>query len=93
MYHETVEDALSTLEGALTADGFDDCIIGIALRCGQPDLVVYDSAKIVDKLVLRDGMTYEDAVEFFEYNILGAWVGEGTPLYMTPIQKRTDDPA
>lgn len=91
--YETVEDALASLEGsgARIADGFDDCIIGIASRCGQPDLVVYDSVKIVDKLVLRDGMSYEDAVEFYEYNILGAWVGEGTPLYITPIQTQPDD--
>ena len=26
-------------------------------------------------------MTYEDAVEFFEFNTTGAWVGEGTPLF------------
>ena len=27
-------------------------------------------------------MTNEEAIEFFEYNIQGAWVGEGTPCYV-----------
>jgi hypothetical protein len=30
----------------------------------------------------RDGMTHEEAIEFFDFNIAGAYVGEYTPIYM-----------
>jgi len=41
---------------------------------------------MVDLLVFRDEMTYEEAVEYIEYNCLGAWVGERTPLIVMPIE-------
>lgn len=65
----------------LMCDGYDDAVIGVARRCGQPDLVVYDSEKIVRALV-KSGMTRHEAFEYFEFNIAGAWVGEGTPLFL-----------
>jgi hypothetical protein len=67
---------------ALLADDFDDAIIGVAERCGQPTLVVYDIAKCINILVERDGLSRSDAQEFLEFNTLGAWVGEMTPLFM-----------
>jgi hypothetical protein len=69
-------------EEALLADGFDDAIIGMAERCSKPALVVYDIEKCVDILVARDGMEWSDALEFLEFNTLGAWVGEMTPLFL-----------
>jgi hypothetical protein len=67
---------------ALKADGLDDAVIGIGYRCGQPDLLVYDVDKVLDILVERDGMSYEEAREFFDFNIGGAWMGEGTPVWL-----------
>jgi hypothetical protein len=69
-------------EEALLADGFDAAVIGVAERCSKPALVVYDAEKCIDILVERDGMTPEEAREFFEFNTLGAWAGEGTPLFL-----------
>ena len=68
----------------LKADGFDDCILGTVERCGKPPHLVYDAEKVVAKLVSRDGMSWDEAQEFFEFNIAGAWVGEGTPGYLYP---------
>jgi hypothetical protein len=68
---------------ALLADGFEDAIVGVAERCGQPTLVVYDVARCLDILMQRHGMTDEAAAEYFSFNTLGAWVGEHTPLYLT----------
>ena len=75
---------------ALTADGFDDAIMGIGERCGQPTLVAYDRAKCIQILIDRDGMDYEEAVEFFEFNTVGAWVGENTPIFITLWQDVED---
>jgi|TARA_R110000787_G_scaffold107496_2_gene215511 hypothetical protein len=66
----------------LIADGLDAAIIGVGARCGQPDIVAYNVEKVLEILVARDGMTYEEALEFYEFNIAGAWVGDQTPLWV-----------
>ena len=70
--------------GGLKMDGCDDCVIGVAEGCSKIPLLVYDRDKIVEKFV-KDGMTYEDAQEYIDFNIAGAWVGEGTPLMFSGI--------
>lgn len=67
--------------GALLADGFDDAILGVAERCGQPPLVAYDRCRCIDILVAQ-GMSREDAEEYFEFNVAGSWVGEQTPVWI-----------
>lgn len=69
----------------IRACGLDDAIIGVGQRCGHVNVIVYDSQKIVDILVERDGMDREEAWEYFEFNILGAYVGESTPMYLLPL--------
>jgi hypothetical protein len=66
----------------LKADGFDKAVIGIGQRCGAKDIIVYDALKCINILVERDGMIFEEAREFFEFNTLGAWVGEETPMFV-----------
>ena len=66
---------------ALLADGFDDAILGVAERCGQPTLVAYDRSRCIDILVAQ-GMDREEAEEYFEFNVAGAWVGEQTPVWI-----------
>jgi hypothetical protein len=50
---------------------------------GQDDAslrVVYSANKIID--ILAEEMTHEEAEEFYEYNILGAYMGDMTPIYV-----------
>ena len=67
---------------ALLADGFEDAFIGIA-RIFTRALACYDYEACLDTLVLRDKMTYEEAVEYFDFNVQGAYVGENTPVFLT----------
>jgi hypothetical protein len=67
---------------ALLADGFEAALVGVAQRCGQPTLAVYDYDLAVKVLVERDGMTHEEAVEWMEFNVVGAWMGEHTPVWL-----------
>ena len=60
---------------------FDEAIIGIAERCGQPPLVAYDRARCIE-ILMREGMDHEEAEEFYEFNTAGAWMGEGTPIFI-----------
>jgi hypothetical protein len=62
----------------LFADGYDECIIGLTFR-GDVPVVLYSSDKIVDKLT--NDMTEEEAWEFFDYNVVGTYAGERTPLF------------
>ena len=63
---------------AIVWDDLDDAIIGYH----SDGKVVYDQDKIIDILMERDGMTSEDAIEHFHFNIGGAHVGEYTPLHI-----------
>ena len=63
---------------ALFADGFDESIIGIDTK-GR---VTYSVNKIIQTLINRDDMTEEEAREFFDFNIDGAYIGEYTPIYI-----------
>lgn len=66
----------------LFADGFDDAIIGIASRCGMEDVVAYSVQKIIDILINRDDMNMDEAWEHYHFNIVGAYVGEMTPIFI-----------
>ena len=70
---------------SLTIDGHDDAIIGVATQHGGLDVFVYDEDKIIDKL--QEDMSYEEAVEYFDFNISGAYVGPTTPMFMTYVDK------
>jgi hypothetical protein len=72
------------VDGLLTADGFDAAIIGIGSRCGQPDIVAYDVEKVIE-ILTEDGMSHEEAVEFYDFNIVGGWQGERTPLWVRTV--------
>lgn len=66
----------------LLADGFETAFVGMAVREGQ-EVAVYDTAKCAELLINRDGMKLEEAQEYLEFNVTTAWVGKGTPIFMT----------
>jgi hypothetical protein len=70
---------------ALFADGFDAALVGAGRRCGQPTVAVYDYNKAVGVLEQRDGMSQEEAMEFMEFNVVGAWVGDNTPVWLVTV--------
>ena len=69
----------------LSEPEFDAAIVGIAERIGMSEVVVYDITKIIDVLCERDGMNRDMAAEYYEFNILGAYVGERTPLFINLV--------
>jgi hypothetical protein len=64
---------------------FDAAILGVAERIGMSPIVAYDTAKIIDILCERDGMEDDEAADFFEFNIAGAYVGDRTPIFIAQI--------
>jgi hypothetical protein len=88
MDRETINAVAEAMDDSLLlTDGFDEAFIGIAKRCGQPTLAVYSWEKMLDVLVDRDGMEHDDAAEYIDYNVIGSWVGERTPIVLIEISE------
>lgn len=63
---------------------FDEAIVGVLQRPLLSDTVaIYDREKVIDAMVDSMGMEDRDeAEEYFEYNTIGAYMGEETPVYL-----------
>jgi len=61
----------------LKADGYDNCIIGVDEKSMR---LIYSVEKIIETL-MESGMSSDDAQEWYEFNIVGAYMGEKTPVY------------
>ena len=75
----------------LKADGIDDAVIGTTMLWGKEgrvhgraliEVLVYSAEACINILIERDGMDYEEAVEFFEFNVTGAYMGKQTPIFV-----------
>ena len=76
------------MEGVLLADGLEDAFLGVSCGFG-PSKAIYDWDKCVEVFMNRDGMTYEEAVEWIDYNVTGAYVSEQTPEFIFMYDKRS----
>jgi len=76
---EDNEDEELEFTEILFADGYDEAILGFA-RQFDKTFVVYDYRKVMQ--ILERDMDPEEAEEFFQFNMLGAWVGDATPAYL-----------
>lgn len=80
------EDLLFELEEneCLVADGLEDALIGVS--GGTNPVAVYDIEKCLD--ILENQFKDEsdepriDAIEYFEFNVIGSYVGEKTPIFI-----------
>lgn len=83
---EQINDVLVEMEeSTLLMDGFEEAFIGFSRRINEPLLAVYSWELMVKLLMERDGMSYDDATEYIDFNCIGAWVGEQTPIIVMPI--------
>jgi|TARA_R110002012_G_C11406166_1_gene586415 hypothetical protein len=67
-------------------EDFDYAIVGIAERINMEPVVVYDRSKILKQL--QKEMPPVSAVEYFEFNILGSYVGEKTPIFINFVENK-----
>jgi hypothetical protein len=80
MNRQAIEEYFQSVESeALVIDGMDEAIIGVAQQFTNAPLVAYSMSKIIN-ILMEQGMDHEEALEYFEFNIQGAWLGEGTPV-------------
>ncbi len=65
----------------LKIDGFDDAIIGVE----ENEFKLVYSIKHCLEILMKEGMSEIDAIEYFEYNIQNSYVGERTPIFVNLI--------
>lgn len=84
-------DTVSEMEPELIVyDGLDDALIGLGQQFNTTALV-YDIKKVIE-IFVEDGMSEEDAVEHFNFNVVGAWTGEHTPIFLEKWEEDDRDP-
>jgi len=60
--------------------------VGVGVQGGKHNpVVVYDRERCIEILMARDGMSEDEAEEFFCFNTEGAWVGDYTPVWLSGV--------
>ena len=79
----------------LKIEGHDDAIIGPAMIWRESglmaEILVYDAEKIRETLMKRDGMSHDEAREYIEFNIEGAYMGPDTPILVWVNDQWSED--
>lgn len=79
-------------EGAILLDGMEAAIVGV-VNSFEGRKIMYSTEKILE-ILQQDGMTYSEAEEYFDYNILGLYAGGQNPVFLdynvTPVKTKED---
>ena len=67
---------------ALFMEDMDEAIIGICRKAGSPSVLAYDYDKYAEVLMEQENMSYGEAVEWMEFNVVSAYMGEHTPVFI-----------
>lgn len=78
---EYIADCGFEEEDIILYDGFENAFIGLASKFHSIS-AVYDYDKSLDILINRDGMSPEEADEYMQFNVVGAWLGDSTPVFI-----------
>jgi len=84
---QILEDFGEEAETILFADGFDDAILGVGNTFGGKLCAIYDIDAIIE-ILMKQGMDYAEALEHYDFNIAGSYVGEQTPIFMHKIERQ-----
>lgn len=66
----------------LLADGFENAFLGVGQQFNT-FFAIYDRNKCID--ILSEEMSPDEAVEYFDFNVTGAYVGKNTPVFVDII--------
>jgi hypothetical protein len=68
----------SEYEEVVLIDGLDDAFIG----CTPEGVAIYNVDRCAEIVAEDSNMPIEDAIEYVQYNVVGAYVGPKTPLFI-----------
>lgn len=84
---DEIKDYISEIDpNIILFDGLDSALIGFQEAFGKKPVAIYDYDLCIR--LLEDGgepdleKRYFDACEYFEFNVLGAYVGDYTPTFL-----------
>tara|TARA_B100000497_G_C7307406_1_gene207537 strand:- start:189 stop:461 length:273 start_codon:yes stop_codon:yes gene_type:complete len=72
---------------ALLVDGLNKAVIGFGSKFTNAPVAIYDYDKCIEIFMEDNGWDYEEAMEWMSYNVVGAWMGEGTPIFMRKFEE------
>jgi hypothetical protein len=92
---EEIRDRIGEInEEAILFDGYEGALIGICEQFGRPPVACYDYELCIKILMERDGMSREDAEEFFNFNSLGCCADQdNNPVFVTLFTKDSAEDA
>lgn len=65
----------------LLADGFERAFLGIGEHDGK-SIPIYSVKRAIRILIERDGMSYDDAREYLDFNVLSAFISDPMPIWI-----------
>lgn len=68
-------------EGMIIYPDLEPYSVGVVEQFGRPPIRCYDLVKVF-AAYMRDGMTFDEAAEHFEFNVRGTWAGDSTPCFL-----------
>ena len=77
-----LNDNVEVPEGITIADGLDEGAVGYTTGTDGNSHVIYDYGKCCTIFMRMNGWSYDEAREWMDYNVIFAYVGEQTPLWM-----------
>ena len=65
------------------ADGYEKAFIGTTISAfGRKQVALYDYDKCIMILMNDNNWDEDEAIEWFNFNTIGSWVGEDTPIFV-----------
>lgn len=68
-------------EGVIPYPGLEDALVGIAIQCNTP-IAIYDRDKAIELIMTTNEWDLDESIEWFEYNVIGAYHGRNTPAFL-----------
>jgi len=65
----------------MSEEQYDAAIVGVIEGKAHKPAVAYDFDKVI-QILMEDGMTYEDAIEYWSFNQVDAYYGENTWVFL-----------
>jgi hypothetical protein len=78
---EIIEAVSNNEEAMFLPEEYHPALVGVGWRFSDGPLPVYN-IEVVLEILTQDGTSMEDAMEWYQYNIIGSWIGSGTPIFV-----------
>ena len=88
--HPTMRRVLNHFENGdnlIVLHGFTQALVGISEKFGEDPRLVYSKDLILELLQKEDGLTLDEAEEHFYFNIIGTYMGKGTPVFISDYRE------